>query len=133
MRAKRLIWMVVLLSGLTGCSAISDFGGYMFGDAVDSGMTDSGVDSGPVDSGPPVDSGTPDADGGPADSATDAPVDAPMDTMLGPRPPTATLQTGGGAIISTPSYQLRVSIGAPQPMGSRSTATEDITLGPGSL
>jgi hypothetical protein len=117
-RAFTLVALSLSL-GLTGCSAISDFDDYMFGGGVDTGPpdagpVDSGVDSGPVDGGP---------DSGPTDGGIDS----------GPRLPTAVVQTSGGAVITTSEYQLRISIGAPQPMGNRNDGTNDLTVGPGSL
>jgi hypothetical protein len=105
----------VVVAG-TGCSAINDFGRFMFGDvdggADDGGTADSGVDSG-VDSGG-IDAG-PDVDAG---------IDA------GPRGPTSIVQTSGGAVIQTSEYRLRVSIGAPQPMGSASNSGNTLRVGP---
>ena len=96
---------LVLTAG--GCSALSDFDGYEFGSEVDSG-----VDAGAVDSG--VDAG--DVDAGPA-----------------PSRPTGMIQSSGGATIVTTDVQLTITVGAPQPMGRRSGASENLFLGPGAL
>ena len=39
--------------------------------------------------------------------------------------------SGGGGLVQTPTAKLRVSIGAPVPMGKASSATFRVTVGPG--
>jgi hypothetical protein len=120
-----VVWSLAL--GVVGCSAISDFDDYTFGGGeVDAGPPDAGS----VDSGDRADAG-PDAgprDGGESDSGES---DAGRDS--GPRMPTGIVQTAGGAVIITSEYQLRISIGAPQPIGHRDDGTSRLTVGPGSL
>ena len=125
---KRVSSLVVLslALGVVGCNAISDFEDYMFGGGADAGPRDAGT----VDSGDGVDAG-PDAgpvDGGPPDSSGS---DAGRDS--GPRMPTGIVQTAGSAVITTSEYQLRISVGAPQPIGHRDDGASDLTVGPGSL
>jgi hypothetical protein len=120
-----VVWSLAL--GVAGCSAISDFDDYTFGGgeadigppdtgSVDSGdRPDAGPDAGPVDSG--------ELDSGESDGGRDS----------GPRMPTGIVQTAGGAVIITSEYQLRISIGAPQPIGHRDDGTSSLTVGPGSL
>lgn len=91
---------------------------------ADAGETDAGVtDAGPADSGA-QDAGMRDA-GSDEDAGQDAGADAgaptPGDTMV---------QTSGGAMITTSEYRLRISVGAPQPAGSRSNSTHRLRLGP---
>lgn len=116
------IWLFALSIAVagTGCSAINDFGRFMFGDEADGGMGDAGpmVDGGGQDSGMP-DGGV--QDGGMDDGGTDA----------GPRPPpTGVIQTSGGAVIMNSEYRLRISVGAPQPMGSASDSSHRLRVGP---
>jgi hypothetical protein len=135
-----LVWSVVL--GASGCSALSDFDGYTFADSVDAGDDgDSAADARPTDDGSadaadarPADDGSVDAsadgdasDAGDAGDAGDAAIDAPT------RIPIGIIQSAGGAVIFTSDYQLRISIGAPQPMGRRNDGVWDLVVGPGSL
>ena len=106
----------VVVAG-TGCSAINDFGRFMFGD-TDGGTGDGGM----VDAGPDA------GDAGPVD-AGDA-GDAGVEIDAGPRGPTSVVQTSGGAVIQTSEYRLRVSIGAPQPMGAASNSGNTLRVGP---
>ncbi|MEQ9073002.1 MAG: hypothetical protein RLP09_04045 [Sandaracinaceae bacterium] len=115
MRLRLIALLSVLL--LSGCSAVNDFGRFMFGDDADSGVPDGGVG----DAGMDEDSGV---DGGVDD---DAGIE---DGGVTPRGPSAVVQTGGGAVIRTPEYGLRVTIGAPQPMGSASNGTHRLRVGP---
>jgi len=47
------------------------------------------------------------------------------------RIPSGVLQTAGGGDITSTNYTLRVSIGAPQPMGRASSSNFIVTVGPG--
>jgi hypothetical protein len=124
-------WTIVVLgAGLSsGCTVISDFGRFMFGDGVDAGVDSGMADAGILDGGD-VDAST---DAGPIDAGPDAPFDAGLDAPLpdtGPRPPSTVVQTSGGAIISTPEYRLRISVGAPEPIGTAGDGTHRLRVGP---
>ena len=139
MRLVSTLLACSLALGVAGCSAISDFDDYMFGGGADAGPRDAGIvdsgervdagrDAGTLDGGAsdagPADGGAPDAgvsDGGVGDAGRDA----------GPRTPTGIVQTAGGAVIRTSEYQLRISVGAPQPMGHRDDGASRLTVGPG--
>ncbi|MDI7269650.1 MAG: hypothetical protein QME96_16805, partial [Myxococcota bacterium] len=41
--------------------------------------------------------------------------------------------TGGGAVMSSPSYRMTIGAGAPQAMGTGSTASYRLTIGPAAL
>lgn len=130
MRRGLAIWALALTLAVigTGCSAINDFGRFMFGDEADGGMGDAGmVDGGMVDGGQ-RDSGTPDAgtrDGGQADGGGDAGADGGAEP-----PPTGAVQTAGSAILENSEYRLRISVGAPQPAGSASDSSHRLRVGP---
>ncbi len=118
MTANRCVVALALVLATGGCSALSDFDGYEFGSSVDSGTDAGTVDSG-TDAGGPEDGGTTDGGG------TDA----------GPTPsrPVGIVQSSGGATIVTSEYRLTITVGAPQPMGRRTGASEDLLLGPEAL
>lgn len=103
----------------SGCSAINDFGKFIFGGS-DAGPPDSGQQDGGVDAGPD------------AGNDRDAGRDAGEEPDAGPgrSGSTSVVQTSGGAVIRTPEYRLRVSVGAPQPVGSSRTATHRVRVGP---
>jgi hypothetical protein len=42
------------------------------------------------------------------------------------------ITAGGGAVTST-NYQLKISVGAPQPMGAGTSGTRDLRVGPGAV
>jgi hypothetical protein len=119
-------WILVFALAFvaSGCSALNDFGRFVFDDeGVDGGTPDSGMpDSGTPDAGP--DAGTP--DGGGVDGGDGGGVDGGP----GPVGPTAVVQTSGGAVITTPTHRLRVSVGAPQPVGARRNASHRVRVGP---
>lgn len=81
--------------------------------------SDAGIDSGPVDAG--RDAGSDAGD----DAGTDGGVDA------GPRQVTeGVFQSAGGGAASSSSYRMRVSFGAPQPMGVAEGASKRLRAGP---
>lgn len=117
------IAVLLIALGTGGCSAISDFDGYEFGDdevdaGFDAGTVDAGTDAGGDTDAGEVDGGG--SDGGGTDAGT-------------PRRPTGMVQSSGGATIVTDDYQLTISVGAPQPMGRRAGASGELILGPGAL
>ena len=143
-------------AAISGCSAVNDFGRFMFGGGTADGGTDAQVVQG--DTGPPVvgsdggdagDGGVLDAgDAGDLDSGMldsgmlDAGVDAgdagppdggPPDANLpdtGPTPPRESVSVTGGGIVENASYRLRISVGAPQPMGDVSDGSYRLRVGP---
>jgi hypothetical protein len=129
------IGLLACVSLLGGCTAISDFGRYMFGPG---GGSDAGVDGGMVrNDGGEDDGGGIGGDGGedgglPDGSIVDAAVDAQVDSGFdaGPRIPTGVVQTSGGALITTPQYRLRISVGAPQPVGDVESSAHRLRVGP---
>jgi hypothetical protein len=128
MRRTALLFAFLFVAATaSGCTAITDFGHFMFGPSdVDSGTGDGGgggdggVDAGPHDAG--------DVDVGPVDAGNDAGSDAGRD--VGPRIPTGVVMTSGGAVITTSNYQLRVSVGAPEPVGQASSSSTRLRVGP---
>jgi len=64
-----------------------------------------------------------DGDGGEVADGVDVPTTAQTVT---------TLTAGGGAISST-NYHLKILVGAPQPMGSGTSGTRDLRVGPGAV
>ncbi len=133
---NRAVLACVLVLGLGGfgCSALTDFSGYTYGNTDGGGSQDGGgnADASHVDGGH-VDAGNLDAgnlDAGNVDAGPDSGVDG------GPPPvrrPTGIIQTSGGALLMSSSYRLRITIGAPQPMGSGSDATHHLVVGPEGL
>jgi len=114
MRQLFCLTTAVLLaaSAMSGCSC---------GEPVasrDAGPGDGG--GGPVDGGP--------QDGGPQDGGPDGGADA------GPMPPgsgtTATFHSAGGGTATSTEHRLRFSIGAPQPMGTSTSADGTLQAGP---
>ena len=123
MRRLRPTLLAALVAvSLGGCSAVNDFGRFMFGDGADAGLPDGAVGVAGEDSG--VDAG---ADAG-ADGGADD--DAGTDGGVTPRGPSAIVQTAGGAVIRTPEWGLRVTIGAPQPMGAAANGSHRLRVGP---
>lgn len=123
MRIRFFMAALALVLFGSGCSAINDFGRFMFGD------TDAGVDGGSTDAG--VD-GAMGPDGG-LDAGIDAGPDAGFDAGVdaGPRPPTAIVQTAGGdTVIENSEYRLRISVGAPIPLGDSENAGHRLRVGP---
>ncbi len=117
MRIRMLLAALTLVLIGSGCSAINDFGRFMFDD------TDAGVDAGDTDAG--FDAGMIDLDGGGDAGFPDAGIDA------GPRPPTAIVQTAGGdTVIENADYRLRISVGAPVPLGDEANAGHRLRVGP---
>ena len=116
MQLRVLLAALAMVVFGSGCSAINDFGRFMF-----DGDGDGGVDAGAVDAGPDA---MVDPDGG-LDAGTDAGLDA------GPRPPTAIVQTAGGeTVLENSSYRLRVSVGAPVPVGDVGDSSHRLRVGP---
>lgn len=128
MQTISLRGVLAITVGLTlgGCSALNDFGRYVFDGPSDGGPRDAGpIDGGPRDGGP--DAGMP--DGGPVDGGRDGgPGDGGIDG--GPRGPTAVVQTSGGAVIQTSEHRLRISVGAPQPVGAARSSSHRLRMGP---
>lgn len=113
------VGLILVLLGTGGCSAVTDFDGYTYGDERDAG---------------------PDSDvgGGPDGATSDASRDGEMADAVVPEgglavPPTVVVQTSGGAVLMSSEYRLRISVGAPQPMGSRQSGSYRITMGPESV
>jgi hypothetical protein len=63
------------------------------------------------------------------DAPVDAPDDAPVDAAVITAPPQL-FQTAGGGSASSASYRVELRIGAPQPMGTASSAGFRVRLGP---
>jgi hypothetical protein len=114
-----LLLAIGLAVGTSGCSACTDFNDYTFGPDVDGGGADSGgVDGGGVDGGG-VDGGG--VDGGGVDGGGV------------PTGPTGVVQTSGSAVIEGSGYRLRISVGAPQPMGEAEGGGNRLVVGPEGL
>ena len=82
---------------------------------------DCGQGQGDLDAGVPADGGASDGgptDGGPGDGGATA-----------ARPPGVQI-VGGGGETASPTHRLRVTIGAPQPMGAASGPTHEVETGP---
>ena len=103
--------------------------------SVSSGCSCSNDDPVTVDAGPMVDGGgDPDAgprDAGPGDAGDDAGSDAgPGDAGPGVTTREITFQTSGGGESFSPGFRLRLSVGAPQPMGTASNTNNRVITGP---
>ncbi len=88
----------------------------------DAGRPDSGADGGVADAGVP-DAEVPDVDGSVDGGTVDGGIEPPARG-------TTVVVTGGGDVLESASYRLRVSAGAPQPMGSRTDGVYRLRLGP---
>lgn len=87
-------------------------GAYPFPNTPDGGVTaPEGRDAG-TDGGSP----NPDRDAGPSD------VGSPVGVRMG------IIQTSGGAVLMSPTHRLSVQVGAPQPMGEKSSGTHTLRL-----
>jgi len=116
MRSGRTFVLAIALA-VGGC----DCGGDDAPPTRDAGPGDGGVtDAGGVDSG--SDAGP---DAGDVDAGTDAGVDAGPDSVR-----ETVFQTSGGGRASSSGYRLRLSVGAPQPMGRSSGGSHRATTGP---
>jgi hypothetical protein len=95
-------------------------------DGGNGGGTDAGPIPGPVDAGP-FDAG---GGGGGTDAGPDAGgggVDAgPVNEAVRRR----TVQTSGGGRSQSTGFRLILSVGAPQPMGTATSASNRVTVGP---
>lgn len=60
------------------------------------------------------------------DAAVDAGIDAGRHEA-----PVGVFQSSGGGTASSAGYRMRVSFGAPQPMGTASGPSKTVTTGPG--
>jgi hypothetical protein len=105
--------VLLTASAMSGCSCGEPVGSR---DAGPGGGDGGPVDGGPVDGGP--------QDGGPDGGGSDA----------GPMPPgsgtTGTFQSAGGGTATSAEHRLRFSIGAPQPMGTSTSADGILQAGP---
>jgi hypothetical protein len=52
------------------------------------------------------------------------------DMPPGPSGPTSVFQSSGGGTAESPSFRLRLSVGAPQPIGQAESATQMVVTGP---
>lgn len=123
MTSRRLVFVMFLLAAAfsQGCSSCTDFDGYSFGPRDGGG----GGDGGTPDAGPGNDAGFdagPDYDAGPIDAGG-------FDAGAMVIPSTNFAQTSGGGNTSSTSYRMRVTIGAPQPMGTTSSTGNRARLG----
>jgi hypothetical protein len=115
------VWGGVLVMALlaVGCASTT------------AGLTDNGGDRGDVEAGDEdageagevLDGEDVGDDGGEAADGLD--VSTGAHTVI-------SLTAGGGAVSST-NYQLKISIGAPQPMGTGTSGTRDLRVGPGAV
>jgi hypothetical protein len=62
-------------------------------------------------------------------SAVDGPVGP--DAPVSPLGPSAAAQTSGGGLATSPNYRMRLSIGAPPPVGTSASASFALRVGPG--
>jgi hypothetical protein len=108
-RSKTLLRCLALL-GLTACS-------NNLNDAPDGALVDAIADGrGAADA--PI--------GPPPDASGDAPPAAPV-------PPSGAAQTAGGGVATSSGHRLQVRIGAPQPIGTATSANHRTTTGPGAI
>jgi hypothetical protein len=56
-----------------------------------------------------------------------------IDGPSAPPRPGATASTAGGGVTSSSGHQMRVRIGAPEPLGTTSSSAHAATTGPGAL
>lgn len=114
MRHGTRMWLVAACCALLGACSCEEEGG------ADAGLADGGVDAG-------VDAGL---DAGAADAGSDAAIDAGPDAGPAPTRESSVTQTAGGGRASSASHELRVGVGAPQPIGEMSNGTRRLRLGP---
>ena len=144
----RSLLIAACLCGL-GCSALSDFDGYEFSEPEEEDDTDrdggggEGGNAGESGEGGAGESGEGGSGGDSGASGTGTPPECtePSDCeddetcvseMCVPiRIPSGVLQTAGGGDVASTNYTLRVTIGAPQPMGRASSTNFIVTVGPG--
>jgi hypothetical protein len=119
-RKRPWIWLlalaVPLAAGCGGSSSSTDAGGDGPGDAGDAGDVPSDGEDVLTDG---------------EDVLTDG-DDVVPDGVTRPTGTAITLTAGGGTARSS-NYQLTLSVGTPQPMGSAASGTHEVRLGPGAV
>jgi hypothetical protein len=123
-RAITLNLLILLLFG-AGCSLVSDFGDYKFGNA-DSGFAGDGEITG--EGGNSAESGA--GGSGTGGSTVGGSGTGGSTKPTGIRHPSSVWQSNGGGKTSSANYQIQVTIGVPQPMGVVTSKQYKITIGP---